>query len=271
LCAPCKVSAQYAMPNGTSMNIRSQGDRIRPGTYAVRARFARSVVLLDPTEWPLFIVDRSIGPGPLNLVVDKPDAFLPTEHYHLASPPARRLFCSAMPSMPPGSRRRLVRLLLRLPDVAPPHSLATLLAPEPTPSPFRQARDQIFRRAMEAASDGNPDEAVRLVRGCGEGLTPSGDDFLCGWMLACRLRKRPALARRMLPVALGGNPISNAFLRLAAEGRVNRPLRTLLLSPSPSSLRNACRFGHSSGADLLCGLLYGLHPAAFAPPRANPG
>ena len=58
------------------MKILSMGDRIRPGTYAVKARFARSVLLLDAKDRALFVVDKSIGAGPLNLVVADPNAFV---------------------------------------------------------------------------------------------------------------------------------------------------------------------------------------------------
>ena len=57
------------------MRILSSGDRIRPGAYEVKSRFARSVLLLGADDRPLFVVDKSIGAGPLNLVVANPQAF----------------------------------------------------------------------------------------------------------------------------------------------------------------------------------------------------
>ena len=68
------------------MKILSMGDRIRPGAYAVKARFARSVLLLDAKDRALFVVDKSIGAGPLNVVVANPNAFASGETLAIALP-----------------------------------------------------------------------------------------------------------------------------------------------------------------------------------------
>ena len=232
------------------------GDRVRPGTYAVQARFARSVLLLGAASRALFVVDRSIGAGPLNLVVAAPHAFVAGET--LAVPrrgPALR-FASAMPRTDPA---KLLRILEKaLPRHAPSDSLATLFFPaDPLPR-LQVHRDARFRKAFAHIAAGRLAAGVRLVRGCGAGLTPAGDDFLCGWMLACRLQRRSALAREILRHARGTNPVSNAFLEMAAQGRVNVAVQKLLQAPSAARVKAVCAFGHSSGADLLCGMIWGL-------------
>jgi len=103
-------------------------------------------------------------------------------------------------------------------------------------------------------------------------LTPSGDDFLCGFLLAarCQPQEDPCPARflgELAPLVLerlaGTNAISAAFLRCAAEGRPGGGLRGLAQAlhegsdPSPA-LAGLCAFGHSSGMDLATGFLYGL-------------
>ena len=103
------------------MRSLSSGDRIRPGVYEVKARFTRSVLLFGAENRPLFVVDRSIGAGPLNLVVADPNGFVAADA--LAVPrrsPAPR-FDSALPR---ADRARLPRILLAaLPRHAPPDSL----------------------------------------------------------------------------------------------------------------------------------------------------
>ena len=241
------------------MKILSMGDRLRPGAYAVRARFARSALLLGADERALFVVDRSIGPGPLNLVVADPQAFLPGDAFALPrNAPAPR-FDSSLPCLDRAGRERLRRLLATaLPRHAPPESLVSLFAPAARLPRFQVARDARFRKAFAHFAAGRLAAGVRLIRGCGEGLTPAGDDFLCGWMLALRLRRKLAPIRTILQDARGENPVSNAFLEMAAAGRANIAVRRLLQAPSSARVRAVCAFGHSSGADLLCGMMWGL-------------
>ena len=236
------------------MKILSQGDCIRPGTYAVRARFARSVMLLDGTNRVLFVVDESIGAGPLNLVVADPAAFVAGVALAIPRRIAAPRFDSALPCADRAKLRRILETAL--PRHAPPESLVSLFFPAKNIPRLQRNRDALFQKAFAHIAAGRLVAGVRLIRGCGEGLTPSGDDFLCGWMLARRLRRKGTAL--ILVNALGKNPVSNAFLGLSARGRVNVAVKKLLQAPSAARVKKVCNFGHSSGADLLCGLRYGL-------------
>ena len=181
------------------MKVLSMGDRIRPGAYAVRARFARSVLLLDPADRALFVVDRSIGPGPLNLVLADPNAFVSGDSLAIPRRAAAPRFDSSLPRLDRAARTRLLRTLASaLPRHAPSESLASLFAPARALPRLQAARDALFQKAFRLFAAGRFAAGVKLIRGCGEGLTPSGDDFLCGWMLALRLHRRGALAREIL-------------------------------------------------------------------------
>ena len=237
------------------------GDRIRPGTYAVKARFARSVLLLDANGRALFVVDRSIGAGPLNLVVDAPRIAAAGGTLAVSRRDKAPRFDSAMPRLRRAGRAKLLRVLeSALPRRAPPESLVSLFFPAQRLSRLQRARDARFHAALAQVASGRLKTGIRLIRGCGEGLTPSGDDFLCGWMLALRLQGKKAQARYLLPHALGQNAVSNAFLGMAAKGRVNGAVKNLLATPTAARVRIVCTFGHSSGADLLCGMWFGLSP-----------
>ena len=262
------------------MKILSMGDRIRPGAYAVKARFARSVLLLDAKERALFVVDKSIGAGPLNLVVADPNAFVAGETLAIALPRRGRRglqkgsgwsrhdpvpvsldprYDSALPRRDRAARARLLRVLASaLPRHAPPESLVSLFCPALHLPRQQRSRDALFRRAFADFAAGRLAAGVRLIRGCGEGLTPSGDDFLCGWLLALRLRGKTAPIPAILKNARGQNAVSNAFLEMSAQGRVNVAVQRLLLAPSPARVKAVCAFGHNSGADLLCGMRWGL-------------
>ena len=239
------------------MTIRSIGDRVRPGVYAVQTRFSRSVWLRDAAGHALFVVNPAIGAGPLNLVVDDPPGFVAGETLVVPLRVAAPRFDSALPQLDGAARAALRRVLeSALPRHAPPDSLVSLFVPASKPSRFQQARDERFRQAFATIAAGRLAAGVRLIRGCGGGLTPSGDDFLCGWMLACRLRRASTDVIRKN--AIGNNPVSNAFLELAAQGRVNVAVKRLLQSPSSARMEAVCAFGHSSGAELLSGLRFGL-------------
>ena len=114
--------------------------------------------------------------------------------------------------------------------------------------------------------------AISRLVGLGSGLTPSGDDFLCGFITAahCRLRDKPnaiQFLRELKPSILDNlsktNAISATFLRCAVEGKVCRALHNLALalqggSHFSSAMVNLCAMGHSSGMDITTGFLFGL-------------
>ena len=246
------------------MKILSRGDRIQPGVYVVRARFARSVLLLDAVQRAMFVVDRSIGAGPLNLVVADPAAFAARESLAIPRQSQAPRFDSALTRQDRAARARLLRVLASaLPRHAPPDSRVSLFFPAKQLPRLQKNRDALFRKAFFLFAAGRLAAGVRLIRGCGEGLTPSGDDFLCGWMLALRLRGQTAPIPAILKNALGKNAVSNAFLETSAQGRVNVAVKRLLLAPSSARVKAVCAFGHNSGADLLCGMLWGLGYSEF--------
>ena len=130
----------------------------------------------------------------------------------------------------------------------------------------------------EATGDGPAlTVAVRGMLGLGPGLTPAGDDVLTGLLLTA---SRPDSRVTLLPGAVTDvlsvdpectNVLSRTTLLAAARGGARQSLIDLLgcvgahCPPSPESLaelRAACErviaIGHTSGSDLLSGILAGL-------------
>jgi hypothetical protein len=109
--------------------------------------------------------------------------------------------------------------------------------------------------------------AAAALAGLGEGLTPAGDDFLCGLLLGIR-STTPAPSALCSIVANTAAPLttalSAAFLHSAARGEVNAVwiefLRDLgaarSLAQLDSLVRNVTAAGYSSGADMLAGYLW---------------
>ena len=135
---------------------------------------------------------------------------------------------------------------------AVPHLLAAVRAKDIDP-------------AMSAAAD--------LV-GAGPGLTPSGDDFLAGFLIGARHTARnkgevaflDALGRRLSAQHGNSGDIACLYLAHAAAGRAARPLIELAGSitngaaapDTRAATAAAMQMGHSSGSDATFGLLCGL-------------
>jgi hypothetical protein len=123
---------------------------------------------------------------------------------------------------------------------------------------------QLVRRTHEPA----PHELI----GLGPGLTPSGDDLLCGALVALHAIGEVALARDLYAVIGKAardatSPLSAACLKAAAEGQSAEPLHetiaALLANQSVvRPLEAVARIGHTSGWDTLAGAVLVLRTFA---------
>ena len=135
-----------------------------------------------------------------------------------------------------------------------------------------QAALDLGRGVQAGRLDAIRHAAARLV-GLGQGLTPAGDDFLCGFLVAGWCRRAAGLARAHLLASFAEvvrellgqtTEISASFLRDALTGRISPPLAALAeaCSAAPGSdldcaLRRLAAIGHSSGLDAATGFFYG--------------
>ena len=104
-----------------------------------------------------------------------------------------------------------------------------------------------------------PDELI----GLGPGLTPAGDDFVGGAMIALRAFDQADVADRIaawaLPLArTNTNRISRAHLECAARGEGHEALHAYLGSFGKVQLEALSRIGHTSGLDAAAGALLAL-------------
>jgi hypothetical protein len=126
--------------------------------------------------------------------------------------------------------------------------------------------------------------SVRALVGLGYGLTPSGDDFLVGYMagLWCtaggtpsRMRFLTALGSELSDASRNTNEISCAYLRSAANGHVSEPIAKLAqrlnqannMSSIRAATQAALQVGHTSGSDGVLGLLLGCLAWQGLPPH----
>lgn len=158
--------------------------------------------------------------------------------------------------LPPHMRG--VELILNQPDLAEEslymNAVQTILLQ------FRQAIGDSAKMA---------DTLCRLI-GLGIGLTPSGDDFLCGFLAGLRMSSsvssqiltvksdnfRQILEKKICSHLNRTNEISAAFLHCAALGQFSIPIHLLLSSEITAEqiYQAFSGIGHSSGIDTLCGI-----------------
>ena len=123
---------------------------------------------------------------------------------------------------------------------------------------------------------------ARALSGLGPGLTPAGDDLLAGLALGLRtaLGTLPPEFQTALTEAVidRTTDLAAARVRHAAGGhpdeRVHQLLTVLVTAPAPdvlpAAVRSLLEYGHSSGADMLVGLLTGVALGEGAPSPQPP-
>ena len=266
------------------MRCLRAGDLIPRGSYAFHSRFEKALNFSNG-RFLVSLVTPELGAGPLWVQVDELDR-LPAQclvveagairldgrclGYH----PSATYRSTWSREAPPFQGLGPLLALLRERILGSPSRglLAGLLAPDVLRNEGQRSAFErtCAERALEGAKQllsGNPLEGARLLRGCGPGLTPSGDDFLAGHLHGLHLLMRihgHALRPRIRAVhraALGGNLFSNTGLHLARLGRPFERLKDLmeaLLAGRREALVRAadsvCALGASSGTDLAAGL-----------------
>jgi hypothetical protein len=112
---------------------------------------------------------------------------------------------------------------------------------------------------------------VQALIGLGEGLTPSGDDFLVGLLAVLHVTGflsghvgSPVHEQFCQCIRLGTSQLSGEFLRCAFEGHFAEPLVMLvraLCAPAtdawPAHAATLATVGHSSGVDAMVGIALG--------------
>lgn len=261
------------------MTIVSLDQRIVPHYSALRhgvrrVSMHRHVINIVPEDKPdllLALVDREVPRGPRQL------------RFHALPPTDDDLVTCFQGHLPP-----TFSCTLRIPQDAPNLDViedcwrVLAGAASPPPDAFHAIMQQHLQRGIahlcHALQTGAVlDEAVCALLGLGMGLTPSGDDVLAGLALALHLPQSPyherfddlgdALERHLHRTHV----ISAAFIRDALYGEVSVPMQGFICllygdyaerGERDRTIHTLTALGHSSGYDLLSGILAGLsfHP-----------
>jgi hypothetical protein len=291
------------------MRILSYGDSVSPGKYLLHSRFHHAINFLDDTNL-VSLVDSSIRSGPFNIVVadfasiaancifiDRSSLLLNNRYFDTRTVPQ---YDSTLLIPESIEVTKLQSNLLHFKEIiidhAPAKSLVFLLkerknekskkqnhktavvswySGQPSkpviPTSFAWILQDRFIAGTELIERGKILEGIKLIRGLGIGLTPSGDDFIAGLLIALHLQQliyglnHTKLIDDIFTLAQNSNPLSTAFLRSAKEGRVFEKLKhtiSALLVAKPKELLpptlDLLSVGATSGADIAIGLIYGL-------------
>lgn len=259
----------------------------------VRAVFERSFYLELNRQW-ICVGPRALGAGPLNLLCEPEslavamtrfvavDACVVCADRRLRLGPSLEISLTDAAAWMPGPpatwhkaalRRGLAAFAAELPDVLPAAGLARLLgaanAALSSVAAAAQAPAGALRDLIRAAGGAGEIEAKPLapLLGLGPGLTPSGDDFLGGALIALHLLGltplRDAIWAALEPlVATSTNEVSAAHLAAAAEGFGGAALHALLndviaarTEALPQRIAALAVVGHTSGWDALAGAI----------------
>jgi Protein of unknown function (DUF2877) len=254
-------------PPGVRDRLRAAPDGglrvVHPGRHAV---------YLDLDGWCLGVVGSLAAAVPCALRVAAPDlgplaggsAYVSDGILHLGDTPLRvgRLVDTRAPRLDLGATLR--------------HLAVPIPGPTTVPAPVVQ-----FIDAAWGPGPLDPDAVARLV-GRGNGLTPLGDDALCGWLALHRsvgeptpavdaavrasMHRTTLLSATLLDCALRGEVLPEFAAYLTALGTPGEPARAAALAA----------IGHTSGAGLLHGAQRALAELADrvtedpAPPRPTP-
>ena len=216
----------------------------------VCALFRRSFYLRCPGERYACVGDPSVGNGPLNVLV--PELVLPRlgDRVGVSLSGAKPW----QPPLPVPDQPQLEKLRAAAAERIPAEGFGCLLIGKHN---ALSGHAQPALDALERWLVGNAivDEADQLI-GLGPGLTPSGDDYLGGMLVALRRTGRTMQAEglwRWLQPRLRErtSAISAAHLAAAAAGEGHEALHSVLDGELDLDALDAV--GHTSGWDALAG------------------
>jgi hypothetical protein len=151
---------------------------------------------------------------------------------------------------------------VRVPRIDPDRILRRAASPAGPAAPPRPATAGL---AAYKSLPGRPDEALDRLVGHGGGLTPLGDDVLCGWLALLHAAGRldPATATAVRAALPRTTVLSATLLDCALHGEVLPEFATYVAAlgtpREPQAAAALVAIGHTSGAGLWFGAEHALH------------
>lgn len=269
------------------IKLISFGDNLENGTYKVHSRFNEVINFYSGSSF-IFFVSNSIGGGPLNIVVEgvsynKLESLIVTEdHFQLNDEKVIFETSKKYDSEIKVTDFDEIKFKLNLNffekaliQNSSGKSL-TFLLDETRKRNFKSSYEIEFVRRFDSAvksfSSSNYLEGIKLIKGTGFGLTPSGDDFISGFLIAFNCLQKiymidySEVINHIYEAAKGENLFTNVFLLAARNGSLFEKFKNLINSILYSgqneileNTRTLISFGETSGADQGVGFLFGIN------------
>lgn len=253
------------MSSSIELHVAVLGEAARrvlaQGEARVFAAFERSCYV-ETAAGIACVGSASIGRGPLNAILAQPRA-MPVVGSTL------RLRLDAASTWKPPCARPAESCVLgaHWARRRPKDGLAAMVDSPSSVEPHARRAVAAFTAWVKGNATGRAPAAASALIGLGPGLTPAGDDFVGGALIALHARGSHDVAARIGRWALAlaerrTGRISRAHLACAARGEAHEALHALLAARDPDAVVAAMdaldRVGHSSGWDAAAGALAGL-------------
>ncbi len=268
--------------------LESYGDKLGKGNYTIHSRFSRAVNFFSSdatsTSRLISVVNTEIDAGPVNIVISGlntgqinslfvDDNFIQLNGVKLALNESNRFESKLDFGHVNIGRfdRNLNFFRTYLVQHSHPKSLVFLLdgkRKENFNKSFGREYVKKFQLATNKIFCSEPVEGIKMIRGMGFGLTPSGDDFLSGILIALNIIQAlyradlTASINEIYKTAQGNNPLSNTFLKCARDGLLFERFKKLVYSLLYLSkedvfdhVQDLLSVGSTSGADQGVGFL----------------
>lgn len=272
--------------NGLSIRVISVGDSINFGYEyeKVHSVFKDAINILYGDKI-ISVVNREIGGGPTNIVLDVDDLRLFKDvriSGDVISIDGQNIdITQADCYVSDLKEEKLSKSLLfkNLPRVeslllkeGPFLSSAFLIDPEREAffiTPFERNLMARIRTNFRDFMNGSLD-ALRELKGTGIGLTPQGDDLINGILISLSVFELVtgistlSIREKIYDIVSSKNPVSNTFLYFSSKGKVYEVFKKFILSISTreegieTATMNIINIGETSGADMLTGFIVGV-------------
>jgi hypothetical protein len=263
----------------------SYGNQIRCGTYQLHSKFSSAANFFSDDAF-VFVVDTRIGAGPLNIVLEgiKMDTLRSLEiknnciyldDYQLLFGDSTRFDSDIQLEEINKNKFQFNMQFLEnaLIEYSPPKSLAFLMDNRRRTefaSSFDLAIMNRLEKGLKELLVGYYQSGVDAIKGLGYGLTPSGDDFISGFLIALNVCQQilktdfSQIVNVIQRTARSSNSFTNIFLDCAARGQVSEKFQKLIYALCYSDEKNVVyctqqllTVGATSGADQAVGFLIG--------------
>jgi hypothetical protein len=268
------------------IGLLSYGDQIRCGTYQLQSKFSSAANFFSDEAFA-FVVDSSVGAGPMNIVLEgiRPGfcrsleihndcIVLNDEHFAFND---SICFNSNIQIDDIDANKFKVNATIfenNLIQHSPSKSLTFLIDPA-RKNDFKTSFDLAvvnrFEMGLKKFLSDDYQTGVELIKGLGCGLTPSGDDFISGFLIALHVSQIilktdfSQIISDIHKTAKGGNAFTNIFLDCAARGHVSGKYQKLIHALCHSEeneiiycTQRILAVGATSGADQAVGFLTGI-------------